>query len=81
VEDCVGNVGADFVGDDNGGPLFHANDGLVDLVDAVGFILCVGASGDGWEHGELVDGLDICNGFHFIEDRHDGGCVGGPDAG
>ncbi len=53
AEDCIGDVRANFVGDCLGGTLLCADDRLVDLVDAVGFVLCVSARGDGWEHGEL----------------------------
>ncbi len=53
AEYCVGDVGANFVGDGLGGALLCSDDRLVDLVDTVGFVLCVGACGDGWEHREL----------------------------
>ena len=53
AEDYISDVGADFVGDGLSGPFYSSGDGLIDLVDAVGFILCVSVSGDGWEHREL----------------------------
>jgi len=62
AEDCIGDVRADFFGDGLGGSLLDPNDGLVDLVDLVGFVLCVSASGDGGEHMELGSRESIRNG-------------------
>ena len=53
AEDCIGDIGANFVGDGLGGSLFSSDDGLIDLVDAVCFVLCISTSGDGREHRNL----------------------------
>ena len=79
-EDCVGDVRSNFGGDGVGGALFGPDDGLVDEVDLVGFVLGVGAGGDGREYRELCGGLRICDGARVVEDRRDRGDIGGPDA-
>lgn len=53
AEVCIGDVEANLVSNSLGGHFFSANDCLIYLVDAVGFVLCIGASGDGRELGEL----------------------------
>jgi len=52
---------------------------LIDHVDAVSFVLGVGARGDGGEHCELGGGLCFCDGARFVEDGRDRGSIGGPD--
>ena len=68
AEDSVGDVGADLVGDGFRCAFFCANDGLIDHVDAVSFVLGVGTGGDGRAYHELGGGLRICDGARFVED-------------
>ena len=52
TEDCVSNVRAHFVGDGVGGAFFCTYNCLVDLVDAVSFVLCISTSSNSQEHME-----------------------------
>ena len=75
-EDCVGDVRTDFGGDGFGGALFGPDDGLVDEVDSVGFVLCVGAAVDGGRHDGAACGCCGGDGFGVVENglrRGDGG--------
>jgi hypothetical protein len=51
AEDSINDVTANLEEDGFGGSSFGLNGSLIHLVGAVGLILCIGASGDGWQCG------------------------------
>ena len=52
AEDSVGDVAAGLKDDGFGGSFFGPDDSLICLVGAVSLILCIGMSGDGWQHSD-----------------------------
>ena len=66
AENGVGEVGANLFGDGFHCPFSRSDDGLIDHIDAVSFILGIGARGDGRKHWELGGGLRFCDGACFV---------------
>ena len=86
LEDRVGDFGADFRGDHLGGAFFHANNGLMDEIQSVGFVLGIGACGDGRRNSDSARAGGGSDAGGFVEygagggDGHGsyaGDCVGG----
>ena len=89
AEDCVGDVRAHFVGDGFSGAFFCTDNPLVDLVDAVSFVLCISMSDESQEHGVLRGPCCICDGLQAslmtdlmvaalverMQEKRDGGVV------
>ena len=59
AKDSVGDVKDNFVGDGFRCPFFSSDDRLIDHVDAVSFVLGIGARGDGGEHWKLGCGVHL----------------------